>query len=170
VDWLSKLPSWLIALALVTIAGAFVVVAVKQPDHFEFAGLGFGRVHQADLSLDDAVIAFDRGECPDGWKKFEPAAGRMIVGAARSGYPSYSQDPEHAIGGEETVTLTIKQMPSHTHDFADMGLANDDSGSGQSDREWVNVLKEIQPTLATGGGEPHNNMPPYVALYYCERE
>jgi hypothetical protein len=42
VNWLSKVPSWLIALAMVITSMAFVYFLVAQPNRFEFAGLAFG--------------------------------------------------------------------------------------------------------------------------------
>lgn len=61
-----------------------------------------------------AVIAFDRSEkenaCPEGWREFEPAAGRFVIGAGihrnedAAGnlldvYPSFADDTSAATGG-----------------------------------------------------------------------
>lgn len=62
--------------------------------------------------------------------------------------------------GEETTTLTISTMPEHDHDeisfsYSDGPVANG-SGNGRSTKK----------TGKTGGGLPHNNMPPYFVTNY----
>ena len=41
-DWVTRLPVWLMALALAGIAVAFIYVAIAKPPNFKFAGLEFG--------------------------------------------------------------------------------------------------------------------------------
>jgi len=80
-------------------------------------------------------------------------------------------------GGTETNTITIAQMPPHNHDIVGKG---DDSGycaTGQctfySTDRWSND-KEVRASTSggklvvdnTGGGQPINNMPPYMVLAY----
>jgi len=174
-DWLSKVPPWLAALALVAIAGAFVFIAVKQPKHFRFAGLDFGRVQQADLSLDEAVIAFNLGkdsECPNGWKPFQPASGRMIVGAEPSDYPSYSDEEEKAVGGEKQVTLTVEQIPKHTHELIEDSAQTTGYLKAGEQRDGISsqVGNATHDRAMEVGDQAHNNMPPYIALYFCKKD
>jgi len=66
-------------------------------------------------------------------------------------------------GGESEHQLTEAEMPSHTHD----AVKDRDSGAGdgpyfKSDGQ----TGRTDPTLATGGDEAHNNMPPFLALNY----
>lgn len=74
-----------------------------------------------------------------------------------------------ATGGEETVTLTAKQIPEHTHSLdgfsTQKGYYAASSGSYQP---LVNRGSSVQ-TTATGSGNAHNNMPPYYALCYIMR-
>lgn len=90
------------------------------------------------------------------WTKVE---GKFLLGTS-SAYPSGSS------GGEETHTLTVNEMPSHNHTFYLQ------RGSNTSERtallEWAmsSQVAGWQPwqTDGTGGGQAHNNMPPYLAV------
>lgn len=106
----------------------------------------------------------------DGTNGTPDLRGRFILGA----------NTDHAIGtsgGEETHTLTVDEMPSHTHNFRSQ---NDDmNASGVSDtntnghhyrgfaddstESWLTFNDMV---LAAGGSKAHNNMPPYYTLSY----
>ncbi len=86
-------------------------------------------------------------------------------------------------GGEQAVTLTVAQVPAHTH------AVNANSGSGNQNNPLNNVwavphsgrsnLNLYAPTpganppamnagafAASGDGKPHNNLPPYLTLNF----
>ena len=79
-------------------------------------------------------------------------------------------------GGESTVTLNEQQIPEHKHQLKEM-LSAKSSGSG-----WLGVNlngggsgkmenfvspNNVYPTTEnTGGGQPHNNMPPYLVVNF----
>ena len=77
-----------------------------------------------------------------------------------------------ATGGEATHTLTINEMPSHRHSrmtqpqvFAEQDTTKSDIISPASG----SANKVTKYTDYTGGGQAHNNMPPYLAVYMWKR-
>lgn len=75
-----------------------------------------------------------------------------------------------ATGGEATHTLTVQEMPSHTHNVdSNTGspVAYVPSSHGDIGGNGKNIA--TRAILATGGGQAHNNMPPYLAVYVWKR-
>ena len=65
-------------------------------------------------------------------------------------------------GGEKEVTLTVDQIPPHSHQAMVSSLAGSDETitRGTTKGVWRSLIS------STGGGQAHNNMPPYVGTYY----
>lgn len=87
------------------------------------------------------------------------------------------------IGGSETITLLVSEIPAHTHS---VGRALGDAGNSitpvnsvwaqsAAGRGAAALYKDGAPTgkvnlnslNVTGGGLPHNNMQPYLTLNFC---
>jgi microcystin-dependent protein len=71
-------------------------------------------------------------------------------------------------GGEEYHTLSVNEMPSHTHSFGvfermygSVSIANFPTGSGNGDH--------VYQVTSTGGGEKHNNVQPTAMANYLIR-
>ena len=96
---------------------------------------------------------------------------RFVVGAG----DSYSVDDT---GGADSVTLTVAQMPSHNHGAANStsnvirytgsasGFPNIGPGSPNSYQISVNNTVGGGGDTNIGGGDSHENRPPYYALCY----
>lgn len=76
--------------------------------------------------------------------------------------------PVGSTGGEEEHTLTVAEMPSHTHDLTRV-LWHDRGDVGGSGKTGIIDWGDALATEATGGGKPHNNMPPYRSVFMWER-
>lgn len=75
-------------------------------------------------------------------------------------------------GGEAAHTLNLSEIPSHYHD---VGMSYDSVKAGTGTTKQFLVLTEgqLSPygycTDYTGGGNAHNNMPPYLTVYMWRR-
>lgn len=85
---------------------------------------------------------------------------RFLLGAG----DSYSNG---ATGGSATHTLTVAEMPSHSHGF--MAKKDGNYGSSSHWRPTTSGGEYSGYVTATGGGGAHNNMPPYLVVYMWKR-
>jgi hypothetical protein len=105
------------------------------------------------------------------WKAF--GSGRTLVGVNTS---DTSFNTVEKTGGEKTHTLTINEMPKHSHGITvkahwngfnnrneenyNIGTKND---TNWANRDWMNYASD------TGGGQSHNNLQPYITVYFWKR-
>lgn len=131
------------------------------------------------------VAAFDRpAGCPEGWTNMEANwRGRTIVAASSEANDKYALG---RTGGAEKHTLSIDEMPAHRHGISTSrnagrnihdGLAGSQEGYG-IDQVFENPVGDAGSGFGSldrileevGRSLPHNNMPPYIALYICRKE
>jgi microcystin-dependent protein len=93
------------------------------------------------------------------------AQGRTLVGVNTS---DSDFNTVKKTGGSKTVTLTVNQMPSHSH----VQYVTANSGAGQGTRadyagEQGNYGQYSQGvnTASAGGDQAHNNLQPYYTCY-----
>lgn len=84
-------------------------------------------------------------------------------------------------GGAETVSLLESEIPSHSHALAAYNGTGDHPAPGPSasfarvdndnlyqQNTTSNLVSMSAQALSPGGGDqPHNNMQPYLTLYFC---
>lgn len=143
----------------------------------------------AGANIPRGLIAMWNGvSVPEGWAlcngqivedlQTPDLSGKFIVGWS-SGNEDYNLIGN--TGGQEKVTLSTQEIPSHVHNFADayyieaydgigingtQWLGNNLYGSSKTDRDNSYVALWDHDTRAAGGGQPHENRPPYYVLAY----
>jgi microcystin-dependent protein len=104
----------------------------------------------------------------DGVNKFllPNIQGRVVVGAGNGTGLSPRTLAQQA--GEEQHTLTIGEMPAHSHGQTLDDRTGAQGGQNQTDGNGGNVTTGIDNgrTRNEGGGAAHNNMQPFIVLNY----
>lgn len=91
------------------------------------------------------------------WKQAEVAQGRFLLGAGNG----YNLGGE---GGAATVTLTVNQMPAHSH----TGVFATGEKFAMDNQPKFHPSAASGRSGVTGGNQPHENMPPYRVVYFCQ--
>jgi microcystin-dependent protein len=170
----------------------FIIAAWRQDNQLLGWAPCDGRWYKLNDNTKQAEV---RDQATEGYSQTPDLRSRFIVGASgKEGEPiGGSISPwlkSHQFGwygGQQDVTLTEAQMPSHSHDIINIlnqglncegnncavcppgglkGVLNSYSGE---DRNYSGCARPNEiPVLTSynGGGQAHNNLPPYVGIYY----
>lgn len=93
---------------------------------------------------------------------WERIGGRFLLGADDT-YTAGST------GGEAEHTLTIDEMPKHNHEIDNLNASGNATPymtvQAQDNKGYGGNVQ----TMFAGGGKPHNNLPPYLAVFMWKR-
>jgi len=193
-DLVGQVPAKIVSYAFIILVLIFLVFssvalyAWYKEKTLILAGYEFG----SPSIRSGAIVAYAE-DCPRGWSRFRPATSRVIVGAGDLFTPENGQKASIKIlsiydsgktGGFEKVKLEQKHLPPHKHDVDvkehthkyNIVTGTTDNNKYGPQRAHGNIeTGETLPSDLTvsvsGGGEsePHDNMPPYIALYFCQK-
>ena len=97
------------------------------------------------------------------WSAF--GEGRVLIGIDSS---DTDFDTAEETGGSKTHTLSVSELPSHTHTATLMGNGEDEQQDLPAAGDNSNPSRTMT-TSATGGGGAHNNVQPYIVVYMWRR-
>lgn len=128
------------------------------------------------MGIAGAVVAFNASSCPSGWKPFDKAKGRTIIGAGKG--DNLSDRTFGSVGGEEKHILTVDEMHKHTHEFhgdkSNLGAMDMGQAYSESLAKGKNPLEQKYTSSGSiseaGGNSAHENMQPWLALMYCIKQ
>ena len=93
------------------------------------------------------------------WVAF--GSGKVLVGLDSE---DEAFDTAEKPGGEKTHILTTNEMPAHTHTYNGFGGSTLTPWAGSSDGKYL-----VQNTSSAGNGDAHNNLQPYIVVYFWKR-
>jgi microcystin-dependent protein len=112
------------------------------------------------------VAAFDLASCPADWSPASTLQGRTIIGVGSLGWDSYVLGET---GGEARHTLRIDEMPSHNHTGG--GATWHQVGAPNPINHTMNSGQPSSGSIGfAGGGQAHENRPPFMALLFCKKD
>ena len=98
------------------------------------------------------------------WERW--GSGRMPIAVDES-------DADFAVaeqtGGEKEHTLTEEEIPTHSHE-AELPISGEAELGGKNGITQMATAGTVAVgTNAVGGGQAHNNLPPYITCYFWKR-
>ena len=156
--------------ALIVNNNVNIVGTIKANSNTEIVPIGY-------------IVAYPGASAPPGWaicngtQGTPDLRGRCVIGP--SGGRGYNTS-----GGKEKETISVEQMPSHSHTTSTNGAHTHTFNYGNQGSDRVggggvpicDVPSSIDKSAShshglnyTGSNQPHENMQPYIALNYIMR-
>lgn len=163
-----------IAVAIAATALSLVTTSISAQEVEPTAELNLPRIEAIferllNEKFASAILMTDK-ECNSfgtAWRPYRPISGRFALAAGR-GRDDRGKTMDFLLGvegGEYRHQLTVPEMPAHTHDYKDTHSSQIRADYG--DDEPGALHDSRRETEPRGAGQPHNNMPPYLALNFC---
>ena len=133
--------------------------------HGVFIGAGvipIGGIIDYYGTLDDLAANYSNWQICDGTNRTPDLRGLFVMGATNNG----SIYDFNNTGGEVNHTLSISEMPRHDHSY-NFRFSLVSVQTGLTAGYWSGTMPTL--TSKTGGGMPHNNIPPYRCLFKIMR-
>jgi len=138
---------------------------------------------EREVPINRNMIVVSKGACPTGYKVWNRAKGRFLLA---EGWYYHDDNREYIkakigrrrdkedLGGEARHKLLPDEAGPHKHEsIGFVKLRPENKGNARFGRpEKGDHYSYDKPTLTkpAGGGDPHNNIPPYIAVNFCEAE
>ena len=105
------------------------------------------------------------------WERF--GQGRTLIGEGTGDDGSTSMSfTANSTGGEYKHKLIVEEMPSHNHRQQIAAATGQTAGSQRRDyvgEGKANLYDALHDTRSQGGDAPHNNVQPYITVYFWKR-
>lgn len=142
-------------------------VSVKQPEENSGGTIDFDLIYPVgSVYLSVSMSTTDQVEVAFGGTWVAWGAGRVPVGVDTS---QTEFNTVEKTGGEKTHTLSVDEMPSHSHSLAGMRIYQSGGTHAWPPDQYANSAVESGSTGNAGSGQAHNNLQPYITCYMYKR-
>lgn len=154
--------TWVVLLVAVLVVGVVYAYGGSNP---KVMGHSAGEIEGLEELMipSDAIMAFDLSTCPEGWTELVAAKGKVIVGLDSD---DASFDKRGETGGAKTHTLTIAEMPKHSHSTY---ITTHGGGGLDWTGDGSHFKRVGTSTGNAGSSDSHNNLQPYISFIYCKK-
>ena len=156
-------------------------IKFNKPTTFDSINVANLTANQLNLLPTGTILMWYNDFIPAGWVECNgenntpDLRGRFVLGAGQGNnltFRAFNRNPP-TIGGAETHTLTIDEMPKHRHRAGWKHRQSFQGAGGKDqpikDEDETNEDTEYN-TEYKGNDKPHNNMPPFLVLKFIMKQ